>query len=111
MRRRSKAERLLLEDLDWQTSDPRGMRNVARLMQQSGYFNDPFSGDGGLLNFVNGQRASVHWLFKALVATWPDRLIRCLDEFSQASDARPDADSDAGAESLPGSDAGSESDS
>lgn len=111
MRRRSKAERLLLEDIDWLTSDARGMRVVARLMQQSGYFNDPISGEHGLLNFLNGQRSAAHWLFKALVANWPDRLIRCLDEFSQASDARSDPDRDAGLEPFPGSSPGTEPDS
>jgi hypothetical protein len=109
MRRRSKAERLMLEDLDWLTSDPRGMRFVARLMQWSGYFDPPYSCNTELQNFNAGRRATVHPLFNTLVANWADRLIRCLDEFSQASDARSDPDHDAGPESFPGSSSGTES--
>jgi hypothetical protein len=107
MKRRSRAERLLLEDLDWLTNDPRGMRMVARLIYESGYFDAPYEGTAERLNFNAGKRHSVHFLFKAIVAHSPDRLIRCLEEFSQSSDARrtdaesdPDADPGASASSA-----------
>jgi hypothetical protein len=106
---RSKGELLLLEDVNWLTSDARGMRMVARLMHESGYFNAPMIGEAERLNFLNGQRGAVHWLFKTLVANFPDRLLRCLDEFSQASDARRTDDTDDGPEPIPGSDPRTES--
>jgi hypothetical protein len=106
-KRPSKAELLLLEDLDWLTGDPRGMRMVARLMHETGYFDPPYEGSAERLNFNAGRRHAVHFLFKAIVAHCPDRLIRCLEEFSQSSDARrtdaesePDADPGAGTASV-----------
>jgi hypothetical protein len=105
MKRRTRAERLLLEDIDWLTSDPRGMRMVARLMHESGYFDPPYEGTVERLNFNAGRRHSGHFLFKAVVAHFPDRLIRCLEEFSQSSDARrTDADSDPDADPGAGTD-------
>jgi hypothetical protein len=100
MRRKSKAELLLLQDVKWLLSDPRGMRTVARLMQETGYFDPPFRGDVERLNFHAGRRHAGHWLLNLIVANYPTSLLECLDELSQASDARRTgtdaADSDPG---------------
>jgi hypothetical protein len=100
MRRKSKAELLFLEDLDWLVRDARGLRMLARLMQESGYFDPPHAGAVEQLNFNAGRRHSVHFLFKALVANCPNVILECLDEFSQSSNARrtdPDSGTDASA--------------
>ena len=75
MRRKSKAELLFLEDLDWLIRDPRGMRMVARLMRESGYFDPPHEGSAERLNFNAGRRHLCISFSTALVANWPDRLI------------------------------------
>lgn len=106
MRRKSKAELLFLEDLDWLVRDQRGLRMLARLMQESGYFEPPHEGAVERLNFNAGRRYSVHFLFKALVAHCPNVILECLDEFSQSSNARrTDANAD------PGTDASASADS
>jgi hypothetical protein len=104
MKRLSKAEQLLREDVNWLTGDRRGMRIVARLMRETAYFDPPFGGNVERLNFHAGRRHAGHWLFNLIVATTPDRLLACVEELSQASHARPGSDPD------PGTDAGPESD-
>jgi hypothetical protein len=101
MRWLSKAEQLLREDVDWLTRDPRGMRLVARLMQETAYFDPPFGGDVERLNFHAGRRHAGHWLFRVIVATNPDRLLVCVEELSQASHARSGSDPDAGTDAGP----------